>query len=85
MVARWVVRLAVLVGLFVPILALALEGVPGAVLPADYKPWPREVKNGAITYSIYEPQTESWNGSDLRFRAAVAVTADGSTRYGIAF
>lgn len=85
MFARWVVRLAVLVGLFVPILALALEGVPGAVLPADYKPWPREVKNGAITYSIYEPQTESWNGFDLRFRAAVAVTADGSTRYGIAF
>jgi hypothetical protein len=55
------------------------------MLPADYKPWPREVKNGAITYRIYEPQTESWNGNDLRFRAAVAVTAESGTRYGIAF
>ena len=85
MVARWVVRLTVLIGLLLPLVASALEGAPGAVLPVDYKPWPREVKNGAITYLIYEPQTESWNGSDLRFRAAVAVTAEGGTRYGSAY
>lgn len=86
MFARWVVCWSVWIGLFLPLLAAgALEGVPGAVLPADYKPWPREVKNGAITYLIYEPQTESWNGSVLKFRAAVAATADGGTRYGIAF
>ena len=85
MVAGWVVRFAVLLGLLLPLAAGALEGAPGGVLPADYKPWPREVKNGAITYLIYEPQSESWNGADLRFRAAVAVTADGGTRYGIAF
>ena len=85
MVARWVVRFAVVLGLLLPLVASALEVAPGGVLPADYKPWPREVKNGDITYLIYEPQSESWNGSDLRFRAAVAVTADGGTRYGIAF
>ena len=85
MFARWVVRLWVLICLFCPLFASALTGAPGAMLPADYKPWPRELKNGAITYRIYEPQTESWNGNDLRFRAAVAVTAESGTRYGIAF
>jgi len=86
MKARWYGRLAVVIGLLVPAWAEAFGAVPvqspGGVLPANYQPWPREVQTGASTYRIYEPQGESWNGSDLKFRAAAAVTTDGATRYG---
>lgn len=84
MFSRWIVCLSLFGGLLVPLAASALDGAPAAVLPADYKPWPREVTNGAITYRIYEPEAESWHGSDLKFRAAVAVIAESGTRYGIA-
>jgi hypothetical protein len=83
--ARWITLLSLFCGLLVPLYASALQGTPAAVLPADYEPWPRELKNGAITYLVYEPLAESWNGSDLKFRAAVAVTTENGTRYGIAY
>ncbi|MFO1206355.1 MAG: hypothetical protein U1E63_11620 [Burkholderiales bacterium] len=83
---RWLACLTLLCGLLAPFAAAAaLDAAPGAVLPADYRPWPREVVNGAITYRIYEPQAESWNGSDVKFRTAVAVTEENGTRYGIAY
>ena len=53
MFSRWMVRWSALIGLLLPLAAAALEAPPGEVLPADYQPWPREVKNGAITYLIH--------------------------------
>ena len=41
--------------------------------------WPRQLHNGPITYSVYQPQVESWNGNQLATRAAVAVLDSGAT------
>jgi len=88
MLARLIGVIVLLGGamLSAPVFALqALSDPVPPVLPADYQPWPKEVNSGAITYLVYEPQAESWTGSEVRFRAAVAVTVDGGTRYGVVF
>ncbi|MET1084723.1 MAG: hypothetical protein ABWY12_17005, partial [Burkholderiales bacterium] len=86
MFGRIVGSLALALALMAPMSGGALQPLattaPG-VLPADYQPWPKEFNSGGVTYRIYEPQAERWNGTDVKFRAAVAVTADGGTRYGI--
>ncbi len=35
--------------------------------------WPREVKTGNLTFTIYQPQLDSWDGNKLNARAAVSV------------
>lgn len=79
----------VLLGLALPQSAHALQAreaeAPPAPLPADYQPWPHEVQGSGVTYLIYQPQTERWTGDKVRFRAAVAYSAGGTTRYGIIF
>ena len=86
MFGRIVGSLALALALMAPMSGGALQPLattaPG-VLPADYQPWPKEFNSGGVSYRIYEPQAERWNGTDVKFRAAVAVTADGGTRYGI--
>ena len=58
---------------------------PAAV--ADPEAWPRSVKQDGTTYTIYQPQLDSWDGVTLEARAAVAVQADGAPEvtYGIIF
>jgi hypothetical protein len=88
MTARRIRMLFLAAGLMVAPLAVALQmpvDAAPAVLPADYQPWPKEVRGGAITYRIYEPHAESWTGTEVRFRAATAVTVDGGTRYGVVY
>ena len=88
MFVRFIGVLFLLGGLIASPSATALQALANAappILPADYQPWPKEVKSGAITYLVYEPQAESWTGTEVRFRAAVAVTVDGGTRYGVVF
>jgi len=41
--------------------------------------WPRELKSGSTTFSVYQPQVDSWNGDRLATRAAVAVLDTGAT------
>jgi hypothetical protein len=47
--------------------------------------WPRKATRGDETFSMYQPQLETWNGDELRAYAAVAVmsTANKTTKYGV--
>jgi len=47
--------------------------------PPNPDPWPRQVQLADATALIYQPQVESWQGNQLAFRAAVAVTPSGET------
>ena len=82
--------------LFIP--QLALSGLLGGTAvgqspaapdsPADSAgaAWPRQVQSGATTFSVYQPQVESWAGNQLATRAAVAVRDSGASaepRYGV--
>ena len=41
-------------------------------------PWPRQIKGGADTFLIYQPQLDSWSGISLEGHAAVSVQAAGA-------
>lgn len=45
--------------------------------------WPKEIKNGENTFTVYQPQLESWSDNTLEARSAVAVAAGGKTNYGV--
>ena len=47
--------------------------------------WPRAFTSGATTFSVYQPQIESWTGNRLAARAAVAVRDTGAAEptYGV--
>jgi hypothetical protein len=47
--------------------------------------WPRVVVNGLATNTIYQPQVESWDGTNLIARSAVAVQTSGLSQpvYGL--
>jgi hypothetical protein len=62
--------------LLVPLLVLAM--VPsrgsGQTPPATgNQVWPREFQSGSTTFTVYQPQVESWKARDLSGRAAVSV------------
>jgi hypothetical protein len=49
-------------------------------------PWPYQVKDGNTTFTIYQPQLDSWDGYKLQARAAVSVAQgdeDSNPVYGI--
>src|SRR5439155_15616725 len=47
--------------------------------------WPRQFEDNGIRVSIFQPQTEKWEGTDFETRSAVAVTPPGSNApvYGV--
>jgi hypothetical protein len=47
--------------------------------------WPRQIVAGAVTFSISQPQVETWEGNKLTARSAVGVQAAGEQkqRYGV--
>src|SRR5215510_12557225 len=62
--------------LLVPLLVLAM--VPPTLAQAPSAPggdqaWPRQFQSGNITFTVYQPQLDSWHGRDLSGRAAVSV------------
>src|SRR6187549_990470 len=59
------------------------SGAPGQ--PEDPDAWPRSIKKDATTYTVYQPQLDTWDGVSLEARAAVAVQPDGAkeTTYGV--
>ncbi len=68
----------------------ATPAQPAAPAPApapDPDAWPRTIKRDTTTYTIYQPQLDSWDGVTLDARAAVAVQAAGAKEptYGIIF
>ncbi len=50
---------------------------PPPVPPAD-SGWPRIVPTGADTFTVYQPQLESWEGNQLAARMAVSVLPSGT-------
>src|SRR5262245_29253654 len=60
---------AVLALSMVPPRALAQAPAAAANGPA----WPREFPSGNLTFTVYQPQLESWASRDLSGRAAVTV------------
>jgi hypothetical protein len=72
-------------GLLYASLALAspLHGAAAAPPPVEAADsvdagWPRAFTSGATTFSVYQPQIESWSGNRLAARAAVAVRDTGA-------
>jgi len=63
--------------LLVPLLVLTMARSPALaqVPPAapDDQAWPREFQSASTTFTVYQPQIESWKGRDLSGRAAVSV------------
>jgi hypothetical protein len=65
----------------------------GAVAPANItttepsaaSAWPVVFSSGITTYTIFEPQSDSWDGHDLEARSAVGVQSSGQVqpRYGV--
>ncbi|HET8732369.1 MAG TPA: hypothetical protein VFM45_01230, partial [Anaeromyxobacteraceae bacterium] len=54
---------------------------PGPQPPASQvtpDPWPRALGEGGATYTIFQPQLDSWDGYLVEAHAAVSVTPDGS-------
>jgi hypothetical protein len=51
---------------------------PVAVADSVDAGWPRAFTSGATTFSVYQPQIESWTGNRLAARAAVAVRDTGA-------
>jgi hypothetical protein len=63
--------------LLVPLLVLSMvpaRGVAQAPTTVGADPaWPREFQSGSTTFTVYQPQLESWKSRDLTGRAAVSM------------
>src|SRR4029077_20521554 len=78
-----IARMLVVLGLAVtssgPWIALAQTG--GAQPPAAAvtpSPWPKIVKQGGATYTLFQPQLDSWDGYNFTAHAAVSVLPAGA-------
>jgi len=78
-IARTLVALALAVTSSGPWIAFAQSGgaqPPAAAVTPD--PWPKIVKQGGATYTVYQPQLDSWDGYNFKAHAAVSVLAAGA-------
>src|SRR5262245_9337079 len=66
---------------------LSAAAALAAMAPPSAPDWPRVVKAGETTLSIYLPQLDSWNGNRLDAHAAVSVQTAGAKEpvFGVAF
>ncbi len=87
-------QIRMLCTLLIGILVICVAGPPafaqgaGAVPPAPREqppaeevtpdPWPKTIKQGGATYTIYQPQLISWDGYRYEARAAVSVLPAGA-------
>jgi uncharacterized membrane protein YgcG len=60
-------------------------GEPPAASDVDVDPWPRQLASGDNTFSVFQPQYESWDQGRLSGRAAVAVEdrVSSQPKYGV--
>ena len=60
-------------------------GEAPAASDVDVDPWPRQLGSGDNTFSIFQPQYESWDQGRLSGRAAVAVEdrVSSQPKYGV--
>ncbi|HVY05646.1 MAG TPA: autotransporter [Burkholderiales bacterium] len=70
----------------------ARAATPAASAPSSTRsigretPWPRVIKSGTSTLSVYQPQLDTWDGYKLSARVAVQVASGDNpphTRYGV--
>jgi LysM repeat protein len=64
-----------------PAAAPAAPQAAAPALPPD--PWPRQVKVGDKTLTVYQPQLEGWTGGELRARAAVKAAGATGESFGV--
>ncbi|MHC9540747.1 MAG: hypothetical protein AB9903_14680 [Vulcanimicrobiota bacterium] len=52
--------------------------------PAHIDPWPKTASDGTVSYTMYQPQIDSWDGYTIKSHCAVSVlpTAKGTPVYG---
>ncbi len=70
-VTAWLLIPLLLLSIALPIPARAQSGASAAG-PSD-PGWPRQIKGGTNTITIYTPQVDRWDGTQLEARAAVSV------------
>src|SRR5207302_10709191 len=65
--------------------AMSAVGEPPAVSDLNVDPWPRQLASGDNTFSVFQPQYESWDQGRLSGRAAVAVEdrVSSQPKYGV--
>ncbi|MGA8890539.1 MAG: hypothetical protein WB493_03150 [Anaeromyxobacteraceae bacterium] len=72
-----------------PLFALLLVAAPGSPRAQEPQPpppaadvtpdpWPKRLQEGGVTYTVFQPQLDSWDGYRLAAHAAVSVLPDGS-------
>ncbi len=71
--------------LFVLFLAAMVQAKQESQPAAD--PWPRSAESGGVTYTMFQPQPDSWDGFTLKAHAAVAIQPkkDQQPTYGVVF
>ena len=55
-----------------------LAQTPAASSDSSDAGWPRQFLSGTTTFSVYQPQVDSWKGNQLAVRAAVSVQDTGA-------
>ena len=73
--ARCLIWTALVVG--GPLARHVVTQTPAASTDSADAGWPRQLLGGTTTFSIYQPQVDSWSGNRLQVRAAVAVRDSG--------
>ncbi|MBM4247296.1 MAG: autotransporter [Deltaproteobacteria bacterium] len=58
--------------------AAAQQGGGVSTAPPTDVGWPRQVKDGSSTITVYQPQVDSWDGNLVKSRAAVSVATPAS-------
>lgn len=61
--------------------AAAQAPAPGPMPPASAvtpDPWPKVLDLGGVTYTVFQPQLDSWDGYRIQAHAAVSVLPDGT-------
>jgi len=55
--------------------SLAAQAPPpqGAPAPSNPDPWPKSAVHGGATFTMFQPQLDSWDQSNLSAHAAVSV------------
>jgi hypothetical protein len=70
--------------LFVPPSPLAAQEAASDTSQFFEEGWPRNLEAGADTFTVYQPQLDSWKGNRIEMHAAVAVrSGKESTVYGV--
>src|SRR2546425_70818 len=87
---QWKRRALFIMLLVLPGLAGCTSAMPAASEPpgdsdVDVDPWPRQLASGDNTFSLFQPQYESWDQGRLSGRAAVAVEnrVSSQPKYGV--